>query len=362
MTKRKLILDDGTTFVGEGFGSEESRQGGMIFFTGMTGYQEMMTDASYAGKMVVMTYPTIGAYGINRDDFESVSATIEALIVKELCDAPVNFRSEETVHEFMKRNHIPGISGVDTRKLTKHIRDNGVVRGIIVDHEAKIEDDAIELPTTKSLIEKVTPFKPYVIPGRNKRMVVLDLGIKQSILRELTEQGAHLTVVPYNYALEEIEALKPDGIIISNGPGNPLELEDVVETIKHLKGKYPLFGVGLGHQLVALAVGCQIERLDTGIYGVNIPVQDVIKDKTWMTTMSHDYIVCKNSIPKDFQLTHLALNNQAVAGLKNDSENIMTVQFHPEGAPGPSETNSIFTSFMNQIEKAQNNNGGMQHA
>lgn len=361
MTKRKLVLDDGTEFIGQGFGSNIKSTGELICFTGMTGYQEMLTDASYAGKFVVMTYPFIGAYGINRDDFESVTVAVQGLIVKEISDQPVNFRSEETVDHFLKRNDVPGISGIDTRKLTRHLRNSNVKYGQLID--VSDEFDSSLLPhTTEALIEQATTPKPYVIPGRNKRVVVLDLGVKQSIIRELTEQGLHITVVPYNYSVEELNALRPDGIVVSNGPGNPQDLTDVIETLKSLNHRYPLLGIGLGHQLIGLAHGASVVRLAIGEYGTNIPVKDLKQDKTWITTMSHDYVIEMQSVPGDLKVTHKGLNNNAVAGLTNEDGSIISVQFHPEGAPGSTETNAIFDAFIKQINLIENNNGGMQHA
>src|SRR5699024_8790655 len=232
MTKRKLVLEDGTTFIGTAFGSNQNTQGEVSCNAGRSGYQEMMTNPSYFGKIAVMTYPTIGAYGVNRDDFESIMPTLNGMIVKEACAEPSNFRSEETIAAYMEKYNIPGISGIDTRKLTRHIRKKGSMRARIADEAEDVSDKSFSsLQTDEEMIQTASIAKPYIVPGRGMRIVLIDLGMSQSILHELTERGCHITVVPYDYANEAIQAYKPDGILLSNGPGNPKEARQTIQAV-----------------------------------------------------------------------------------------------------------------------------------
>src|SRR5699024_10443901 len=363
MTKRKLVLENGTEFIGEAFGGNVREAGEVIFFTGMSGYQEMMTDPSYTGKIVVTTFPTIGAYGVNRDDFEAISPAIDGLIVHELYDVPSNFRSEENVDTYLKRHNIPGISGIDTRQLTKLIREEGVMKGKMLDADEALHSNAFLNDSNEmDMLEKVSISKPYIIPGHGKRIVVIDLGVKQSMLHELTSCGCHITVVPYNCETEEMERFKPDGIMLSNGPGNPENMPELINAVQTLKQNYPLFGIGLGYELIALAYGAKLRKLHVSNYGVNMPVKNLQAKKTSFTTLSHDYIVDESSLPVDFDITHRILHDQAIAGLKHQKDAVMGIQFHPEGAPGTDEMKDLFTTFLDELVGTERINGGNKHA
>lgn len=364
MTKRKLILEDGTTFIGTAFGSNQNTQGELICNTGMSGYQEMMTNPSYFGKIAVMTYPTIGAYGVNRDDFESIMPTLNGMIVKEVCAEPSNFRSEETIAAYMEKYNIPGISGIDTRKLTRHIRKKGSMRARIADESEDVSDKSFSsLQTDEAMIQTASIAKPYIVPGRGMRIVLIDLGMSQSILHELTERGCHITVVPYDYANGAIQDYKPDGILLSNGPGNPKEARQTIQAVQTLLGKYPIFGIGLGHQMMALAYGAKTKKLHMGNYGVNFPVKDMQADQTWITTQSRSYYVDENSITgTGLEITHRSLNDHTIEGLSHIKDNAFAVQFHPQGAPGSNESNELFDQFIKNMESYAAQNGGHTHA
>lgn len=361
MGKRQLILEDGTVFVGKAFGSEKEIIGDVIFNTGMTGYQEMMTDPNYYGNIVTLTYPTIGNYGLNRDDFESIAPFINGLIVKEVATEPSNFRSEESLDDYLKQYNIPGISGIDTRALTTHIRRHGTLKGLITHCEISTSEALEKLKDEKfdqSPVHKTSITKPYIVPGKGARVVIVDLGMKHSMLKEFIRRDYHITVVPYNYDIERILRFKPDGIVLSNGPGNPAQLEDTIQTVKQLLGQIPLFGIGLGHQIFALACGATTSKMKVGHYGPNYSVKDIIHDKSWITTQSRQYTVDETSIETtDLQVTFNSLNNNTVEGLRHKQYPAFSVQFNPEGAPGPNETNFLFDQFLNMMNDNMEKNG-----
>ena len=363
MDKRQLVLEDGTILTGKAFGSMNPSTGEVIFNTSMTGYQEVLSDPNYNGAIVVMTYPAIGGYGINRDDFEAITPFVKGMIVKEIVEEPSNFRSEESIDEYMKKNGIPGISGIDTRMLARILREKGTMKGRII-----TEGDDKALPPTGEdlsdlLVRETSITKPYIVPGKGKRVVVIDLGMKQSILHELMEREFHVTVVPYDYDVEAILANKPDGVLISNGPGNPTQLKQTLETIQSLLGKTPLFGIGLGHQLLGLASGAKIKKLHVGNYGANYPVKDLQTDKTWLTTQSRHYYIDETSL-KDTALTitHRSLNDQTIEGVRHTKHPAFSVQFNPEGAPGSNETNFLFDQFIELIKEHTLQTGADSHA
>lgn len=357
MIKRKLILEDGYIFEGEGFGSERETSGEIIFNTAMTGYQEIMTNPSYYGQLLVMTNPSIGNYGTNRDDFEAVSPYINGLITNMHADHPSNFRMEETLHDFLKAHHIPGISGIDTRMLTRHIRKNGIIKGIIVNQSASAEkaiEEMKNIPIPKDRVDKVSTKQAYRIPGRGLRIVMIDLGMKHGMLRELTNRNCQITVVPYFYQVDKIKRLKPNGIIITNGPGSPEDVPETMKTIQELKD-IPLFGIGLGHQLMALAFGAKVTEMAYGHHGNNYPVKDLNSDKSYMTTQSHRYTVCQSSIEgTELEITHRSLNDQDIEGLKHMTYPAFSVQFYPEGGPGPDDMTYLYDQFLNDIQQYQN--------
>lgn len=355
--KRQLVLEDGTVFIGKAFGADVDRMGEVVFNTGMTGYQEILSDPSYCGQIVTLTYPLVGNYGINRDDFESITPAISGFIVKEVADMPSNWRSEFSLDEYFKINKIPGISGIDTRKLTRIIREHGTLKGAITNIEQDAEKvlevlRATVLPTDQ--VKKVSTKRAYPSPGRGYRVVLVDFGMKHGILRELNKRGCDVVVVPYNVTAQEVLNLSPDGIMLSNGPGNPKDVQQAIEMIKEVQGKVPLFGICLGHQLFALANGANTERLKFGHRGSNHPVKDLATGKISITSQNHGYTVQESSLDKtNLQVTHIALNDGTVEGLKHKEYPAFTVQYHPEASPGPEDANSLFNQFLNMIEAAK---------
>lgn len=353
MLKRQLVLEDGSVFTGEGFGSETEHMGEVVFHTGMTGYQEVISNPSCSGQMVVMTYPLIGNYGINRDDFETITPFLQGLIVKEYCDHPSNFRSEESLGHFLEVNGIPGIAGIDTRKLTRHIRENGTMKGCLTAVSEPVQDvvDRLRKSSAKqNPVQQTSTGKPYVVPGRGMRIVLVDFGMKHGILRELTKRNCHITVVPYNYRAENILRLKPDGILLTNGPGDPKDVPEAMEMVREVLGHVPVFGMCLGHQLLALACGANTEKMTVGHHGSNYPVKDLQTGKTYMTAQNHGYMVTHESIRKtDLDVTHIGLNDTGIEGIRHKVYPAFGVQFHPEGASGPEDITDIFDTFLQLI-------------
>ncbi|SDB87876.1 carbamoyl-phosphate synthase small subunit [Pelagirhabdus alkalitolerans] len=352
---RDLILEDGTLFTGQAIGSTASSQGEVVFNTGMTGYQEILTDPSYCGQFVTMTYPLIGNYGINLADFESIEPSIHGLVVKESCDTPSNFRSEQSVDAYLKSKEIPGIAEIDTRSLTKIIRKHGTMRAILTEarEEGDVDENALDFaPFMTDQVERVSTKNPYVVPGRGHRVVVIDYGMKHGILRDLTERLCHIIVVPYTYTTEEILALKPDGIMLTNGPGDPKNVPEAIEVIKELQGHAPIFGICLGHQLIALANGADTEKMTFGHRGSNHPVKDLHLNKTFITSQNHGYAVRLGSLENThLDLTHVAINDDSVEGVKHKDYPVFSVQYHPESAPGPEDSGYLFDQFIDQIKQ-----------
>ncbi|WP_028783514.1 carbamoyl phosphate synthase small subunit [Thalassobacillus devorans] len=354
MTLKQLVLEDGSYFIGEGFGSDTESIGEIVFNTGMTGYQEIISDPSYCGQIVTFTYPLVGNYGINRDDFESVDPAILGVVVKEHCDTPSNFRSEETLDQFLEAKNIPGIAGIDTRKLTKIIRRHGTMKAMITSMDRSVSEvleilDQTTLPQDQ--VSQVSTIKPYVVPGRGCRIVLMDFGMKHGILRELTKRDCHVTVVPYNTTAQEIERLKPDGIMLTNGPGDPKNVPEAIETIKELISQIPIFGICLGHQLIALASGADTAKMKFGHRGSNQPVKDLKNGKTYITSQNHGYSVSRESLEAtELELTQISLNDESVEGLAHRVHPVFTVQYHPESSPGPEDTENLFDEFLENIQ------------
>jgi len=352
--KRQLILEDGTIFVGEGFGSETEKFGEVVFNTGMTGYQEILSDPSYCGQIVTLTYPLIGNYGINRDDFESINPAISGFIVNEVCDHPSNFRSQFNLDEYFKSKNIPGLSGIDTRKLTRIIRQYGTLKGAICGMDVNVSEVINQLgvrtlPTDQ--VKQVSTKGSYPSPGRGHRVVLVDFGMKHGILRELNHRDCDVIVVPYNVTAEEILRLRPDGIMLSNGPGNPKDVPEAIEMINGILGEVPLFGICLGHQLFALAGGADTEKMKFGHRGSNHPVKHIKSGKVAITSQNHGYTVNEKSLASTrLEVTHKALNDGSVEGLRHLDYPAFTVQYHPEASPGPEDANSLFNDFLQMIE------------
>lgn len=353
--KRQLILEDGTIFIGEGFGSEEDKVGEVVFNTGMTGYQELLTDPSYCGQIVTLTYPLVGNYGINRDDFESVSPAVAGFVVKEACDFPSNWRNKESLDEFLKSKNVPGISGIDTRKLTRIIRKYGTLKGAICSIDKNAQDMISQLKATVlpvDQVKRVSTKSPYFSPGRGHRVVLVDYGMKHGILRELNKRNCDVVVLPYNATAEDVLSFHPDGVMLSNGPGDPKSVKNAIEMIKSVqKEEIPLFGICLGHQLFALANGADTEKMKFGHRGSNHPVKDLRTGKVSLTSQNHGYTVEMDSIANtDLEVTHIALNDGTVEGLRHKEYPAFTVQYHPEASPGPEDANYLFEEFMELIE------------
>ncbi len=351
-TDRKIILEDGQVFYGKGFGAQREAVCELVFNTAMVGYQEVLSDPSYTHQAVVMTYPLIGNYGITDEDFETKIPTIGAFVVREYNDMPSNFRYTKTLSEIMEENQIPGISEVDTRMITRIIRSNGSCKAMITDaatpdafameriNSYKLPDDAVAKVSSKKNWYSRTPNHIY-------NVVAVDCGIKLNSVRKLNQKSCNVTVVPYNTKPEDIMALRPDGIFISNGPGNPMNVTSVVELIKTLKGRLPIFGICLGHQLIALACGAKTYKMKFGHRGGNHPVVHIKSGKIDITSQNHSYAVDMESVKNTcLTVTHKNLLDNTVEGLESKEDKLFSVQYHPESAPGPQDSAYLFDKFI----------------
>lgn len=353
--KAILALEDGTIFYGKSFGVEGEVIGEIVFNTGMTGYQEVLTDPSYCGQIVTMTYPLIGNYGVNLDDIESSKPQVKGFIVRELCKTPSNWRSMETLNDYLKRHNIIGIEGIDTRALTKILRSKGTMNGIITTDEnfnfdARINE--IRAYTINNPVKEVTTPEVVHYKGSGFKVALIDLGIKQNIVRSLLNRDCEVYVFPAWAKADEILAVNPDGIMLSNGPGDPKDCVDVINTIKELIGKVPIFGICLGHQLTALANNANTERLKYGHRGCNHPVKDLNKDLTYITSQNHGYTIVEDSLdPERMEVSHRNMNDGTVEGVRYKGVPVFTVQFHPEASPGPGDTAYLFDEFMNMMKE-----------
>lgn len=344
--KAKLILENGIVFQGEAFGYLEETVGEVVFNTAMSGYQEILTDPSYYGQIVVMTYPLIGNYGLNLEDVESSSPKVKGLIVQEACDYPNNFRCEISLEDYLKNNKIMGLQKIDTRALTKVLRDQGTMKGIITLEQ--ISDDYIKSKfedfSNSDGVKKVTTDKVYTIEGKGKHVAILDYGIKASTLKAFVNRDCKVTVFPAYSSYEEVLEVKPDLVFLSDGPGNPRGLKECIENIKGLIGKKPLAGVCLGHQLLALALGGSTNKLTFGHRGSNHPVRSLENNRVIITSQNHGYYVDK--LPEDTAATHINVNDGTIEGMKHNTLPIFSVQFHPEVAANPKDDNDIYNSFL----------------
>lgn len=348
--KAQLILENGMVFEGKAFGYLKEAVGEVVFTTGMTGYQETLTDPSFHGKIVVMTYPLVGNYGINLEDKESEKAHVRGFIVREKCDYPNNFRCELTLDGYLKSQKIIGLEGIDTRALTKVLREYGTMRGIIAVRElspsqVKLKIDAY---SNRSAVAEVTAKEKCEYKGKGMHIAILDFGMKQNILRSFINKGCKVTVFPAFTSVDEIMAASPDGIFLSNGPGNPNDIPQVIENIKAMIGKKPITGICLGHQLLALALGGSTTKLKFGHHGANHPVKNLRQNRVFITSQNHDFVV--STLPENAEVTYLNMNDQTIEGMYVKDLNICSVQFHPEACPGPTDTAYIFDDFIKVMQ------------
>jgi carbamoyl-phosphate synthase small subunit len=369
-----LALEDGRVWRGRGFGATAEVVGEVVFNTAMTGYQEILTDPSYCGQIVTMTYPLIGNYGVNKDDIESRRVFAEGFVVKELSRTVSNWRADSSLDDYLKASGIPGISDIDTRSLVRHIRERGSMRGCLstgASKEADIVARARRAPEMigLDLASVVTCREPYSwsddgstaygSPSRihpaftgvsqappRFHVVAYDFGLKYNSLRNLASLGCRVTVVPAGTSAEQVQDLKPDGIWLSNGPGDPEPLTGVVANLKKLIGKYPVFGICLGHQLMGLALGGRTYKLPFGHHGANQPVKDLTTGRIEITAQNHGFAVDADSLPADCEITHINLNDNTVEGLKHRSLPVYSVQYHPEAGPGPHDASYLFERFV----------------
>jgi len=360
-----LVLEDGTAFAGKPLGAAGQTHGEVVFSTAMTGYQEMLTDPSYAGQVLVLTYPLAGNYGINPEDVESKRIQVRGLVVHEACDLPSHWRSDMTLHEYLASQGVAGISGVDTRALTRRLRSAGVMMGTITSDETA--DEALarlrSLPPygESDYAREVTAGEPYEWPqGKSqrqsppagRRVVVMDTGLKYNILRLLRDRGCRVTAVPCTTSAEDILALKPDGIVFSPGPGDPALLDYAVATVKSLVGKKPVLGICLGHQLLGRAFGAKTFKLKFGHRGANHPVKDLLTSRVHITAQNHGYALDADGLSGGVEVSQVHLNDGTVEGLWHPSEPLLSIQYHSEASPGPLDNVYVFDRFVQMIEEA----------
>ena len=356
--ERLLILEDGSVYRGIAFGSDNFQIGELVFNTSMTGYQEILTDNSYCGQIVMMTYPLIGNYGINRDDNESMVPCVFGFVVKDYCEYPSNFRCSETLDSFLKRENIPGIYDIDTRDITKKIRDVGTMKATMANVDADVDAIVAVLKAADFLhdqVARVSTNKVFPIPNRGKKVVLMDFGAKLGIVRELSKRGCDLVVVPYDTPASTIMSYCPDGVMLSNGPGDPTDVAVAIETIKELIPQTVVFGICLGHQLISLACGAKTYKLKFGHRGANHPVVNLSTGKVEITSQNHGFAVDIDSL-KDtrLEMTHQALNDKSCEGVRHKDYPCFAVQYHPEASAGPEDSRYLFDQFIELMEENKN--------
>ncbi len=361
-----LILEDGTTFTGRSIGSTKDVISEIVFNTSMTGYLEVLTDPSYAGQAVVMTYPLIGNYGICREDMEAKVSNTDGFIVRELSRLGSNFRNEQSIQDFLVEQDIPGIEGIDTRALTKILREKGTMNGMITtkmpenmeEALAKIKDYSVRGVVDKVTTKEIVSYRPGDLNtdsnvSVSKKVAILDVGTKFNIARCLLKRGCEVTIFPARTNPEDILAVNPDGIMLTNGPGDPKECTEVIQNLKSLyQSDVPIFAICLGHQLMALATGCDTEKMKYGHRGANHPVKDLETGRVYISSQNHGYMVKEDSVPSDIaEVAFINVNDKTVEGLKYKNKNIFTVQFHPEACAGPKDSEVLFDRFIKMMEE-----------
>lgn len=358
----RLLLEDGTLFTGRAFGAEGTSIGEVVFNTGITGYQEALSDPSYCGQILTMTYPLIGNYGITRDDFEAMRPFVSGFVVRRYEPVPSNWRAQTSIDQFLKEYGVIGISEIDTRMLTRILRQRGTMKGILTTESDPVEElmerlKATELP--RDLVARTSTRQMHVCPGDGERIVLIDYGAKNGILHELVKRGCNVVVVPHDTTADEIRRLHPDGIQLSNGPGDPKDVPYAVETIRQLLGEVPIFGVCFGHQLLALACGADTEKLKFGHRGANHPVKELATGRCYITSQNHGYAVRAESVQgTDLEITHINNNDKTVEGLRHKRYPAFSVQYHPEAMPGPHDAGHLFDRFLEMIREHKRSRAG----
>ena len=354
---KKLVLANGRVFEGIGFGSDKSVIAEIVFNTSMVGYQEILSDSSYCGQMVCMTYPLIGNYGITDEDYESKSIKMSGFVVREYNDSPSNFRATKTLGDVMEENDCAGISNVDTREIARIIRDNGSQLAMITDIDTPDEEclkvlrsrdfdhDQLERVSTKKVWYSRTANPIYTI-------CAIDCGIKMNIVREFNKFGCNVVVLPYTSTFEEVMKYNPDGLFISNGPGNPEDAKEVIELVKNAKGKLPIFGICLGHQIIGLAYGAKTYKMKFGHRGANHPVKNLINNTIEITSQNHSFAIDKESLKNtDLEITHINVIDNELEGMRDVKNNVISIQYHPESAAGPEDSEYLFKQFIDLLKK-----------
>lgn len=363
-----VVLEDGSVFKGHVFAGQDNALGEVVFNTAMTGYQEVLTDPSYKEQILVMTYPLIGNYGINEEDMESGKIHLEGFIVREYQSSPSNWRSKKTLKTYLEEQGKIGVEGIDTRALTRRLRSGGSMCGIVSSDVERIPDlieKLHEYPglVGRNIVSQVSSTEPYIwkagsartiepLPDKNGalRVVVLDCGVKYNILRSLDLAGCQVIVMPCGTGTDMILSLDPDGVLLSNGPGDPEPLQNEIRTVRGLLGKVPIFGICLGHQILSQALGAKTGKLKFGHHGANQPVKNLRTGKVEITSQNHGFYVITDTLPPDAQVTHINLNDNTLEGIRYPSRKAFSVQYHPEASPGPQDAGYLFEEFMDMMQ------------